>query len=249
MPILQADNLYKAFDGLNVLNGVSLTLERGEKLCVIGRSGGGKSTLLRCLLHLEEVDAGSITICGEPLVHDGVYAPPADARKVLLHMGMVFQSFHLFPHMSVLDNITAAPTLVLKRPKAEAKEQARALLEKLGLPDKAAAYPYQLSGGQAQRVCIARALAMQPDILCFDEPTSALDPELTAEVLSVIRALAQEHMTMVVVTHEMAFARELADRVLFMQDGTVLDSGTPEQVLINPTNERTRQFVGLGEKK
>jgi len=243
MPILQTENLQKRFDGLPVLKGVSFSLERGEKLCVIGRSGGGKSTLLRCLLHLEAADAGSISICGEPLVRNGVYAPPADVRRIMLHMGMVFQGFNLFPHRSVLQNVTEAPMLVRKLKKAEAEAEARALLSKLGLSDKEAAYPYQLSGGQAQRVCIARALAMRPDILCFDEPTSALDPELTAEVLAVIRALAAAHMTMVVITHEMAFARELADRVLFMEDGAVLDEGTPEQVLVNPRNERTRQFV------
>lgn len=241
--ICEVQDVKKGFDGLDVLKGISFTLDRGQVLSIIGRSGSGKSTLLRCITHLETVDAGSISICGETLVRDGVYAPPGEIKKTLLHLGMVFQSFHLFPHMSVLSNIMEAPMAVLKRPRDEAAKSARELLRKLGLSDKEDAYPCQLSGGQAQRVSIARALAMNPDILCFDEPTSALDPELTGEVLSVIRDLAAEDMTMIVVTHEMAFARDLADKVIFMDEGVIVDAGTPEQVLVNPENERTRQFL------
>ncbi len=241
--ICEVQDVKKGFDGLDVLKGISFTLGRGQVLSIIGRSGSGKSTLLRCITHLETVDAGSISICGETLVRDGVYAPPGEIKKTLLHLGMVFQSFHLFPHMSVLSNIMEAPMVVLKRSRDEASVSARELLRKLGLSDKEDAYPCQLSGGQAQRVSIARALAMSPDILCFDEPTSALDPELTGEVLSVIRDLAAEDMTMIVVTHEMAFARDLADKVIFMDEGVIVDAGTPEQVLVNPENERTRQFL------
>lgn len=241
--ICEVQDVKKGFDGLDVLKGISFTLDRGQVLSIIGRSGSGKSTLLRCITHLETVDAGSISICGETLVRDGVYAPPGEIKKTLLHLGMVFQSFHLFPHMSVLSNIMEAPMAVLKQPRDEAAKSARELLRKLGLSDKEDAYPCQLSGGQAQRVSIARALAMNPDILCFDEPTSALDPELTGEVLSVIRDLAAEDMTMIVVTHEMAFARDLADKVIFMDEGVIVDAGTPEQVLVNPENERTRQFL------
>lgn len=241
--ICEVQDVKKGFDGLDVLKGISFTLDRGQVLSIIGRSGSGKSTLLRCITHLETVDAGSISICGETLVQEGLYAPPAEIKKTLLHLGMVFQSFHLFPHMSVLKNIMEAPMVVLKQSRDEAAKSARELLKKLGLSEKEDAYPCQLSGGQAQRVSIARALAMNPDILCFDEPTSALDPELTGEVLSVIRDLAAEDMTMIVVTHEMAFARDLADKVIFMDDGIIVDSGTPEQVLVNPENERTRQFL------
>jgi len=242
-PIIEVKDVQKSFGRLEVLKGVSFTLNKGEVLSIIGRSGSGKSTLLRCINHLELVDAGSISICGRDLVKDGVYPPAQDIRETLLHMGMVFQNFHLFPHMSVLKNVMEAPVTVLKKDKAEAEATARALLGKLGLADKADAYPCQLSGGQAQRVSIARALAMNPEVLCFDEPTSALDPELTGEVLEVIHSLAKENMTMIVVTHEMAFARDLADTVIFMDEGVVVDCGTPEQVLVDPQNERTRQFL------
>lgn len=241
--ICEVERVKKQFDGLEVLKGVSFTLDRGQVLSIIGRSGSGKSTLLRCINHLETVDAGSIRVCGEPVVEDGVYPNPESLRKTLLHLGMVFQDYNLFPHMSVLRNVMEAQMLVLKRSKEQAAAAARELLRKLGLADKESAYPCQLSGGQAQRVSIARALALDPDILCFDEPTSALDPELTGEVLSVIRGLAEENMTMIVVTHEMAFARDLADKVIFMDEGVIVDQGTPEQVLVNPENERTRQFL------
>jgi len=241
--IIQVRDVRKSFDGLEVLKGVSFSMRKGEVLSIIGRSGSGKSTLLRCINDLEQVDGGSIEICGETLVKDGAYPSPEQIMTARMHLGMVFQSFHLFPHMNVLRNITEAPVVVLKKDKAEAEEKARELLQKLGLSDKAEAYPYQLSGGQAQRVSIARALAMNPDVLCFDEPTSALDPELTGEVLAVIRDLANENMTMIVVTHEMAFARDLADTVIFMDEGVVVDMGSPEEVLVNPQNERTRQFL------
>lgn len=241
--MLRVTDVKKGFDGLDVLKGVSFTLQKGEVLSIIGRSGSGKSTLLRCLLHLEQVDNGSIFICGEPLVENGQYVSPAQIKERELHMGMVFQSFHLFPHLSVLQNVMEAPILVRKEKKNVVEQRALALLAKLGLADKAAAYPCQLSGGQAQRVSIARALAMEPDILCFDEPTSALDPELTGEVLNVIRSLAKEDMTMIVVTHEMAFARDLADTVIFMDGGVIVDAGTPDEVLVNTTNERTKQFL------
>lgn len=242
-PILQVQDVTKAFAGLEVLKGVSFSLQKGEVLAVIGRSGSGKSTLLRCINHLEQVDRGSICICGDPLVEQGVYPGRAQTRKALSHLGMVFQNFHLFPHLSVLQNVMEAPVAVRRLPKQQAREQALSLLNKLGLGEKGDAYPCQLSGGQAQRVSIARALAMAPDVLCFDEPTSALDPELTGEVLEVIRGLARENMTMVVVTHEMAFARDLADQVIFMDEGVVVDAGTPQQVLINPQNERTQRFL------
>ncbi len=242
-PIVTVENVVKSFGTQEVLKGVSFTMTKGEVLSIIGRSGSGKSTLLRCMNHLELVDGGSIRVCEKSLVMDGKYGTKLEIGEALLHLGLVFQNFNLFPHMSVLKNIMEAPMTVRKIPKPQAEEKARELLKKLGLSDKAEAYPCQLSGGQAQRVSIARALAMDPDVLCFDEPTSALDPELTGEVLSVIRNLANEDMTMIVVTHEMAFARDLADKVIFMDGGVVVDSGTPEQVLVNPENERTRQFL------
>ena len=225
MDMLSVENVRKSFGGLPVLKGISLEVRQGEVLAVIGPSGSGKSTLLRCITQLERVDSGKITIGGETLVSNNeqekaVYADKQTRVKIGLHLGLVFQNFNLFPHFSVLRNVTEAPVRVLKKNKAEAERTARALLEKMGLADKADAYPCQLSGGQQQRVSIARALAMNPDILFFDEPTSALDPELTGEILKVIRELAAEHMTMVVVTHEMKFARDVADQVIFM-DGRV----------------------------
>ncbi|MBR0025641.1 MAG: amino acid ABC transporter ATP-binding protein [Clostridia bacterium] len=241
--MLVVENVKKAFGELEVLKGIDFTLGKGEVMSIIGRSGSGKSTLLRCINQLETVDSGSIEICGEYLVKDGVYGDKDVKKRATKRLGMVFQNFNLFPHFSVLRNITEAQIHVLGRKKEEAEEKAIALLKKLGLGDRAASYPYQLSGGQAQRVSIARALAMDPEILCFDEPTSALDPELTGEVLKVIRSLAEEHMTMVVVTHEMLFAREVSDKVIFMDEGIILDSGTPEQVFFNPTKERTKQFL------
>lgn len=248
MQILTAENIKKSFDGTQVLNGISIGIEKGEVLAIIGPSGSGKSTFLRCITQLETVDSGEISICGETLVKNdasgkAVYADHASCVKIGLHIGLVFQNFNLFPHFSVLQNITEAPIRVLNKSKEEAESAALALLKKMELSDKADAYPCQLSGGQQQRVSIARALAMNPDILFFDEPTSALDPELTGEILKVIRSLASEHMTMVVVTHEMKFARDVADYVVFMDNGTIIEQGRPDQVFENAQNERTKAFL------
>ena len=248
MDMLSVENVRKSFGGLPVLKGISLEVRQGEVLAVIGPSGSGKSTLLRCITQLERVDSGKITICGETLVSNNeqekaVYADKQTRVKIGLHLGLVFQNFNLFPHFSVLRNVTEAPVRVLKKNKAEAERTARALLEKMGLADKADAYPCQLSGGQQQRVSIARALAMNPDILFFDEPTSALDPELTGEILKVIRELAAEHMTMVVVTHEMKFARDVADQVIFMDGGNIVEQGTASDVFGSTKEERTKAFL------
>ena len=239
--MLQAVHVVKGFEGLSVLRDISLTVRQGETVAIIGRSGSGKSTLLRCLNNLEKIEKGTIEIDGQPLVKDGVYAPDKELRRLCLKMGYVFQSFNLFPHMSVLQNLTEAQCCVLKRDKKSAQAYARALLQKVGLADKENAYPFQLSGGQQQRVAIARALALDPEILCFDEPTSALDPELTQEVLSVIRGLNEEGRTMIVVTHEMNFAREVADRVLYMAEGVVVAEGAPQAVFDDP---RVKAFTG-----
>lgn len=247
--MLSAQHIVKAFGETDVLRDVSMEVRRGEVVAVIGRSGSGKSTLLRCLNHLEAIDSGTITIGGECMVETNengraVYAAPQTLRRICLKMGMIFQSFHLFPHFSVLRNLTEAQIHVLGRSKKEAVQTACALLEKVGLADKASQYPYQLSGGQQQRVAIARALALDPEILCFDEPTSALDPQLTQEVLGVIRALAEEKRTMIVVTHEMRFAREVADRVIFMADGVVVEEGLACDLLGAERSERMREFIG-----
>ena len=245
--MLSATGIHKGFDGLGVLRGIDLNVEKGEVVALIGPSGSGKSTLLRCLNQLETVDSGTIildniTLC-RTLGGKLTYADPATLRRITLKMGMVFQSYNLFPHMSVMQNLTDAPMRVKRLSRAQATEQAQMLLAKVGLSDKADQYPYQLSGGQQQRVAIARALCMGPEILCFDEPTSALDPELTQEVLGVMRELARERMTMLVVTHEMGFARDVADRVVFMEDGLIVEEGPPEQIF-HSSNPRTRQFVG-----
>ena len=246
--MLTAHNIYKGFDGLGVLRGISLTINRGEVVALIGPSGSGKSTFLRCMNQLEKVDSGTILLDDQPIcqTENGVctYSDDETRRQITLRMGMVFQQFNLFPHMSVLQNVIDAPIRVKKMPKKQAVEKARQLLAKVGLSDKADQYPWQLSGGQQQRVAIARALCMDPEILCFDEPTSALDPELTHEVLSVMRDLAAEDMTMMVVTHEMAFAREVADRVVFMEGGVIVEQGPPEQ-LFNSQNPRTKQFLQI----
>ena len=231
-----------------MLQGISFQVNQGEVLSVIGPSGSGKSTLLRCSTLLETVDAGSVvygdlTMCENGAAGKAVYAPPAVLQQIRRRFGLVFQNFNLFPHFSVLRNLTEAPVRVLGREKIQAREEAMALLRKVGLSDKADAYPCELSGGQQQRVAIARALAMHPDILFFDEPTSALDPELTGEILKVIRTLAEEHMTMVVVTHEMAFARDVSDRVIFMDGGVIVEEGEPRQVIENPQSDRTRAFL------
>ena len=248
--MLTAKNIAKSFGGTPVLNDVSLTVEQGEVIAIIGRSGSGKSTLLRCLNHLETVDSGEITIDGAPMVSMDatgapVYAGKAALRKLCLKMGFVFQNYNLFPHFSVMRNLCQPQRRVLHRSREQATAVARELLQKVGLSDKADQYPCQLSGGQQQRVAIARALAMNPEILCFDEPTSALDPQLTQEVLGVIRDLAKEKRTMIVVTHEMRFAREVADRVIFMQDGVIAAEGTPDEVMGANRCDDVRAFMGV----
>ncbi|MGN1001172.1 MAG: amino acid ABC transporter ATP-binding protein [Oscillospiraceae bacterium] len=246
--ILEMNDIKKSFGQLQVLRGVSLSVDRGQVVSVIGPSGGGKSTLLRCATFLETIDAGEIKYMGAVAAStdrngDAVYAAGAEMKKIKSCCGLVFQQFNLFPHYTVLKNIISAPVSVQKRPRAEATEAAMELLRKMGLEDKANAYPCQLSGGQQQRVAIARALAMKPEILFFDEPTSALDPELTGEVLKVIRGLAEERMTMVIVTHEMPFARAVSDHVIFMDGGSIVEQGPPEKVFGDPQAERTRQFL------
>ena len=241
--IISVDGVSKSFGRLEVLKNVSFTVNRGEVVAVIGPSGSGKSTLLRCITHLELVNSGSISLDGKDMVRDGVYAHAHDIREICLKMGLVFQNFNLFPHFSVERNITEAQVHVLRRTKAEAADRSKALLEKMGLSDKARAYPFQLSGGQQQRVSIARALALDPEVLFFDEPTSALDPELTGDILKVIRNLAAEKMTMMIVTHEIPFAREVADRVLFMDDGAFIEEGHAAELIDNPQLERTKAFL------
>lgn len=245
--MIKMQKIYKKFNQLEVLKGIDLTVKRGEVLAIIGPSGSGKSTLLRCLNRLETIDNGTIIVEGEYLVNTtangAVYAEPALARNICGKMGMVFQQFNLFPHMTVLENLIEAPVQVKKRKAEEVIPEAELLLKKVGLLDKRDAYPGRLSGGQKQRVAIARALAMKPDIMLFDEPTSALDPELTGEVLKSMRQLADEHMTMIVVTHEMAFAREVAHKVIFMADGEIVESGDPQEFFANPKEERTKMFL------
>lgn len=246
MALLEVQHIEKRFGTTQVLTDISFSLEKGQALSIIGSSGSGKTTLLRCLNFLEKPDHGSISVGGELLFNaaDPQTQLENEIRKKRLHFGLVFQSFNLFPHYSVLKNLTDPQIRVLGRDKETAKQRARQLLEKMGLSDKESAYPCELSGGQQQRVAIARALAMDPEILFFDEPTSALDPELTGEILKVIRDLAEEHMTMVIVTHEMSFAKDVADRVIFMAGGVIVEEGTPEEVMVNTREERTRQFLG-----
>lgn len=243
MSILDVRGLKKSFGDVNVLDGVGFSVEKGEAVAVIGPSGSGKSTMLRCLIGLERADAGDIHIAGEPLLQNGVYVPDVQMRKVSSKMGMVFQSFNLFPHMTVLDNLITAPLSVLKESRASAVERARALLNDVGLLDKVQVYPSALSGGQKQRVAIARALMMNPELLLFDEPTSSLDPQLTAEVLSVMKKLVAQRMTMIVVTHEMGFAREAADRVIFMCDRQIIENGSTKEVFDNPRDPRIKEFI------
>ena len=247
--MLQAIDIKKKFGGNEVLKGVTVRVDRGEVVAIIGRSGSGKSTLLRCLNHLETIDSGEIRIDGQPMVttgSDGIacYQKEKDLRGLCLKMGLVFQDYNLFPHYTVLRNIVAPQQLVLHRSRQEAEQKAMLLLEKVGLADKAGAYPCNLSGGQCQRVAIARALAMDPEILCFDEPTSALDPQLTQEVLCVIRQLAAEKRTMIVVTHEMNFARDVADRVIYMENGLVAEDGPAKEVLGSARSAAIRAFAG-----
>lgn len=243
MTILSANGLKKAFGDTAVLKDISFDVHAGEVLSVIGPSGSGKSTLLRCCTMLERVDEGTIAYGDLIMVSNGTYAAPTTLQQLRKRFGLVFQQFNLFPHMTVLRNITEAPIHVLKQSPEQATENAKRLLEEVGLADKESAYPCELSGGQQQRVAIARALALNPEILFFDEPTSALDPELTGEILRVIRQLADAHMTMVIVTHEMQFARDVSDRVLFMDGGHIIEEGSPQAVFDNPQNERTKAFL------
>ena len=237
--LIQVQNLTKTFGGsVHALNGVSTDIKKGEVVCVIGPSGSGKSTFLRCLNRLEDPTDGRIIFAGEDLMD-----PKTDIYMHRQKMGMVFQHFNLFPHMSILKNMTIAPMKLQKRGKDEAEGQAMKLLERVGLADRANAYPSQLSGGQKQRIAIVRALCMNPEVMLFDEPTSALDPEMVGEVLNVMRDLAKEHMTMVVVTHEMGFAREVSDRVIFMAEGKIVEEGTPEEIFTAPKTERLQSFL------
>ena len=241
--VLSVKHLKKSFGSLEVLRDINFDLKRGQIISVLGPSGGGKSTLLRRLTQLETIDDGIVTVDGDVMFQDGEYAPKADLGRITLKIGLVFQNFNLFPHLSVTENITVAPINVKKLSKAQAEERAKELLEKVGLSDKADYYPFQLSGGQQQRVAIARALALDPEVLFFDEPTSALDPELTGEVLKVIRSLADRRMTMIIVTHEMGFARSVSDRLIFMENGVIVEDSSPEEMFTNPKNPRTRDFI------
>ena len=241
MAILEVNNLRKSFGSTQVLKGVSFSLEQGQVLAIIGPSGSGKTTLLRCLNFLETPDEGEILVNGKVLT--GAHLTEEQIRENRLHFGLVFQNFNLFPQYTVLENITLAPTLLKQGSAQEIQDKALKLLEKVGLSQKKDAYPYQLSGGQQQRVAIARALALSPHVLCFDEPTSALDPELTGEVLRVIRGLKDKDNTMIVVTHEMEFARSVADVVIYMADGVIEEIGTPEEVFDHPQSEKTRSFI------
>lgn len=245
MEMLNVKNLTKKFGNTEVLKGISFSLEKGEVLAVIGSSGGGKTTLLRCLNFLETADSGTISVNSEIIFDSDSVKKQSDEeiRKNRLHFGLVFQQFNLFPQYNVLKNITLAPTLLKLGKNDEIEKNAVELVKKVGLEDKMQNYPCELSGGQQQRVAIARALALDPDILCFDEPTSALDPELTGEVLKVIKGLKDNNSTMIVVTHEMEFARNVADKVIFMADGVIEEMGTPEQIFKNPKSEKTKNFL------
>ncbi len=248
MSMLDVKNLSKSFGDLEVLKDITFNVEKGEVVAVIGPSGSGKSTLLRCINQLERADGGGINVCGtDMLIKDQkgrtVYADAKTLRNIRLKTGLVFQNFNLFPHMTVLRNITEAPVCVLKEERSKAQEKAMQLLKKMGLESKDKSYPCELSGGQQQRVSIARALALNPEILFFDEPTSALDPELTGEILKVIKELAKDGMTMVIVTHEMAFARDVADKVIFMENGSIVEMGAPEQLFGDNASDRVKQFL------
>ena len=248
MGLLEINHLRKNFGSLEVLRDISLSVKEGEVVSILGPSGSGKSTLLRCATLLETMDGGNLSYCGKDAVRENAsgkveYVSKRELKEVRDCFGLVFQNFNLFPHYTVLKNITDAPLHIQKRDKEEVYIQARELLKKMGLSDKENAYPHQLSGGQQQRIAIARALAMNPKILFFDEPTSALDPELTGEILKVLRDLAKEHMTMVIVTHEIEFAKNVSQRIIFMDGGRIVEEGTPDQVIDHPANERTRAFL------
>lgn len=245
MAVLEVKNLHKSFGKTEVLKGIDFSLEKGEVLAIIGSSGGGKTTLLRCMNFLERAEKGTISV-NDQIIYDGENPPKSENefRDNRLHFGMVFQQFNLFPQYTAKENIKLAPTLLKKYPASEIDERAEALIERVGLTDKKDNYPCQLSGGQQQRVAIARALAMDPDILCFDEPTSALDPELTGEVLRVIKGLKSKDNTMVVVTHEMGFAKEVADKIIFIDRGVIEEQGTPDEIFNHPKSERLISFLG-----
>lgn len=243
MEIIKVNQLNKSFGNNHVLKDISFTVNKGDVMAIIGSSGSGKSTLLRCLIDLEKADSGDIIMEGKPLLKDGVYPSPPEIRAIIMKMGMVFQHFNLFPHLTVRQNLELAPKVVKKEETGAMNQRCEAYLNKVGLLDRIDAMPSTLSGGEKQRVAIARALMMNPDILLFDEPTSALDPELTGEVLNVMQSLANEHMTMVVVTHEMGFAREVANKVVFMDSGTILEEGSPEDIFIHPKEKRTQVFL------
>ncbi|MBA9027141.1 MULTISPECIES: amino acid ABC transporter ATP-binding protein [Bacillaceae] len=248
MSIIEVSNLKKSYGDLEVLKQITFDVNKNDVVAVIGPSGSGKSTMLRSLVHLEEINSGSICVSGDYLVKDGVYSKSQEIKKITSKMGMVFQHFNLFPHMTVKENLEVAPRMLKKQPAHLIQQQSADLLEKVGLSDRATAYPANLSGGQKQRVAIARALMMNPDILLFDEPTSALDPELTGEVLQVMKHLAEEHMTMIVVTHEMGFAKEVANRAIFMDNGEIIESGHPDNLFTNPQYDRTKAFLNRSLK-
>ena len=242
--IIKVENIRKTFnDNVEILKGISFSVEKGEVLSIIGPSGSGKSTMLRCISQLETVSDGTISICGKTLVKNGIYADKKDRHDIILKSGLVFQNFNLFPHYSVLKNIVDPQVQVLKKTKEDAEETAIELLKRMGLGEKIKNYPCELSGGQQQRVSIARALALKPEVLLFDEPTSALDPELTGEILAVIKELAAEKMTMVVVTHEMAFARDISSKIIFMDGGVIVEQGDPVEIINHPKTERMQAFL------
>ena len=243
MALIEVSNLKKSFGTLEVLKNITFQIEKNDVVAVIGPSGSGKSTMLRSLIHLETIDGGSIRVADEYLVQDGQYAKPQEIKNITGKMGMVFQHFNLFPHLTVKQNLEISPSLVKTESPAAIAKRSEDLLQKIGLADKADAYPANLSGGQKQRVAIARALMMNPQILLFDEPTSALDPELTGEVLKVMKDLAEEHMTMIVVTHEMGFAKEVANKVMFMDGGEIIEANDPESFFTNPQSERSKAFL------
>ena len=243
MSIIEVSHLKKSFGSLNVLKDVSFTVEEGDVIAILGSSGSGKSTLLRCLIDLEKIDDGTITVDGEIFVKNGVYMPNKIVKEDTMKMRMVFQHLNLFPHMTVIKNLEKPAKIVKKLDSRAVKEQSHALLNKVGLLDKAEIYPDQLSGGQKQRVAIVRALMMNPEIMLFDEPTSSLDPEITKEVLHTMKQLAEEKMTMLIVTHEIGFAKEVASKILFMSNGKILESGTPDEIFNNPKHERTKLFL------
>ena len=248
MAILEVSNLKKSYGTLDVLKNITFNLNKNDVVAVIGPSGSGKSTMLRSLVHLEELDNGNISIFGNCLLKDGIYVKPQEIKQITSKMGMVFQHFNLFPHLTVKENLELAPKILKTETPIEIHQRSNALLEKVGLTNRANAFPANLSGGQKQRVAIARALMMDPEILLFDEPTSALDPELTREVLQVMKDLAQEKMTMIVVTHEMGFAQNVANRVIFMDDGEIIESDAPTDLFTNPKFERTRAFLNRSLK-